>query len=111
MAVLQFSSGGMGLRNAERLRPMAYWASWADTLPVVWRRHPGIVDYMVLSLLQSIGGFHLEAATAMAKRAQQDSGEGCHSQITTYDEFDRKNAFDRVFFSFYKPGGDFVWTS
>ena len=28
----------------------------------------------------------------------------CHSKITTYDEFDRKNAFDRVIFSFYKPG-------
>ena len=28
----------------------------------------------------------------------------CHSQITTYDEFDRKNAFVRVFFSFIKPG-------
>ena len=35
----------------------------------------------------------------------------CHSKITTYDEFDRKNAFDRVFFSFFKPGEDFVWTS
>ena len=35
----------------------------------------------------------------------------CHSKITTYDELDRKNAFDRVIFSFYKPGGDFVWTS
>ena len=28
----------------------------------------------------------------------------CHSQITTYDEFDRKNAFVRVFFSFINPG-------
>ena len=35
----------------------------------------------------------------------------CHSKITTYDELDRKNAFVRVFFSFYKPGEDFVWTS
>ena len=35
----------------------------------------------------------------------------CHSQITTYDEFDRKNAFVRVFFSFIKPGEDFVWIS
>ena len=49
---------------------------------------------------------------AMAKRAQQDSGEGrVTSKITTYDELDRKNAFDRVIFSFYKPGEDFVWTS
>ena len=35
----------------------------------------------------------------------------CHSQITTYDEFDRKNAFVRVFFSFIKPGEDLVWKS
>ena len=32
----------------------------------------------------------------------------CHSQITTYDEFDRKDAFVRVFFSFIKPGEDLV---
>ena len=43
---------------------------------------------------------------AMAKRAQQDSGEGrVTAKITTYDEFDRKNAFVRVFFSFRKPAG------
>ena len=35
----------------------------------------------------------------------------CHSQITTYDEFDRKNAFVRVFFSLIKPGEDLVWIS
>ena len=49
---------------------------------------------------------------AMAKRAQQNSGEGtCHSKITTCDEFDRKNAFVRVFFSFRKPGEVLVWIS
>ena len=48
----------------------------------------------------------------MAKRAQQDSGEGrVTAQITTYDEFDRKNAFVRVFFSFIKPGEVLVWIS
>ena len=44
----------------------------------------------------------------MAKRAQQDSGEG---RVTAKSRpmmnlFDRKNAFDRVFFSFCKPGED-----
>ena len=34
-----------------------------------------------------------------------------HSQIATHDEFDRKNAIDRVFFSFIKPGEDLVWMS
>ena len=49
---------------------------------------------------------------AMAKRAQQESGgRTCHSQITTYDEFDRKKAFVRVFFSLIKPGEDLVWIS
>ena len=34
----------------------------------------------------------------MAKRAQQGSGEElCYSQIATYDEFDREDAFGRVF--------------
>ena len=47
MATPQFSSGGLGLRNAERLRPTAYWASW------VQRRHPGIADHLMLSLLRS----------------------------------------------------------
>ena len=45
-------------------------------------------------------------------RAQQQSGEGrVTAKITTYDEFDRKNAFVRVFFSFIKPGEDLVWIS
>ena len=30
----------------------------------------------------------------------------CHSQIATHDEFDRKNSFGRVIFSFLKPGED-----
>ena len=49
---------------------------------------------------------------AMAKRAQQESGEEpSHSKLKTYDEFDRKNAFVRVFFSLIKPGEDLVWIS
>ena len=55
LATLQFSSGGLGLRNAERLCPTAYWGSWADTLPVVRRRHPGIADHLMLSLLRNTG--------------------------------------------------------
>ena len=45
---------------------------------------------------------------AMAKRAQQESirRRTCHSQIATQDEFDREDAFGRVFFSLIKPGED-----
>ena len=47
----------------------------------------------------------IACVAAMAKRAQQDSGEGrVTAKSRPYDEFDRKNAFDRVIFSFYKPG-------
>ena len=35
----------------------------------------------------------------------------CHSQIETFDDFDRKNAFVRVFFSFIIPGEDLTWIS
>ena len=35
----------------------------------------------------------------------------CHSQISTHDEFDRENAFGRLFFNFIKPGDDLVWIS
>ena len=35
----------------------------------------------------------------------------CHSQIETYDEFDREDAFGRVVFNFIKPGEDLVWIS
>ena len=63
--------------------------------------------------LFNISHFSSTVCTAvMAKRAQQGSGEErFHSQIMTHDEFDRKNTFVRVFFSFIKPGEDLVWIS
>ena len=49
---------------------------------------------------------------AMAKRAQQESGEGrVTAKSRPYDEFDRKDAFVRVFFIFIKPGEDLAWIS
>ena len=41
---------------------------------------------------------------AMAKQAQQESGEEC----VTGDEFYREDAFGRVFFNFLNPGEDLV---
>ena len=66
----------------------------------------------LLSLF-NISHFSSTACTAaMAKRAQQRiRRRACHSQIATHDEFDRKNAFGRVIFSFNKPGEDLVWIS
>ena len=40
IAGLSLSSGGLGIRNAERGRKAAYWASWADSLEMLKHRHP-----------------------------------------------------------------------
>ena len=34
--------GGLGLRSALRGSPAAYWASWADTLPMMRARNPDL---------------------------------------------------------------------
>ena len=50
--------------------------------------------------------------TAMAKTSStRIRKRTCHSQIATHDEFDREDAFGRVFFSLIKPGEDLAWIS
>ena len=59
--------------------------------------------------LFNISHFSSTACTAaMAKRAQQESGE---ERVKTYDEFDSEDAIGRVVCNFIKPGEDFVWIS
>ena len=36
--------GGLGLASAERIAPAAYWAAWADGLPVMLQRRPGVAN-------------------------------------------------------------------
>ena len=40
VAFLPAAAGGLGLASAERLAPAAYWAAWADALPVMLQRRP-----------------------------------------------------------------------
>ena len=49
-AQLRLARGGMGLRPAERGRSAAYWASRADTLPMIQERHPVVAGNLALSL-------------------------------------------------------------
>ena len=55
---------------------------------------------------------HFSSTASLAAMAKTSSAKfrrrTCHSKVTTYDELDRKNAFDYVIFSFYKPGGDCI---
>ena len=49
-ASLPLVLGGMGLRSAIRVRQAAYWSSWADCLPMVHQRHPGVAATLVAQL-------------------------------------------------------------
>ena len=60
--------------------------------------------------LFNISHFSSTACTAaMAKTSStRIRRRTCHSQIETYDEFDREDAFGRVVFNFIKPGEEMV---
>ena len=42
--------GGLGLRSAVRLSRSAFWASWADCLPMVLSRHRDVATRFVVNL-------------------------------------------------------------
>ena len=44
---LPLRCGGVGLRSASRTAPAAYWASWADALPMISARTPGVARRVV----------------------------------------------------------------
>ena len=44
LASLPLRLGGAGLRSADRTREAAYWASWADTLPMMAARCPNLCE-------------------------------------------------------------------
>jgi hypothetical protein len=50
VAQLPFKLGGLGLRSATRLAQAAYWASWADCLPMIQQRHPPIARSVAAAL-------------------------------------------------------------
>ena len=49
-AQLPLRLGGLGLRSARRVRFAAHWASWADCLPVLRARLPGVAAQMLAQL-------------------------------------------------------------
>ena len=53
-ASLPLALGGLGLRSAVRSRQSAYWASWADTLPMVRMRHRAIAESFVEALVTGV---------------------------------------------------------
>ena len=50
LSTLPMRMGGLGLRSAERLAPVAFWASWADALAMISARNPEIASEVVRRL-------------------------------------------------------------
>ena len=47
ISTLPMRMGGLGLRSAERCAPAAFWASWADALPMIAERNPAVATEVV----------------------------------------------------------------
>ena len=66
IATMPLSLGGMGLRNAVRTSPAAFWASWADCLSMVRERHPEIATTILRRMGDPIAPPTLVAAQTVA---------------------------------------------
>ena len=55
VSTLPLRAGGLGLRSAVRTAPGAYWAAWADALPMIQARHPALATRLVAELANSDG--------------------------------------------------------
>ena len=47
LPTLPMRMGGLGLHSAERCAPAAFWASWADALPMIAKRNPEVASEVV----------------------------------------------------------------
>ena len=66
IATMPLSLGGMGLRNAVRTSPAAFWASWADCLSMVRERHPEIATMILRRMGHPVAPPTLVAAQTVA---------------------------------------------
>ena len=74
--------GGLGLRSAERMKPVAFWASSADALPMQSNRLPTLTDQVENELETGVGGtpcmLELSAATHTLDRSGFVDRPGWH---------------------------------
>ena len=68
MASFPLCFGGLGLRSAVRTSPVAHWASWADCLPTLQKRHPGVARMIITRLSDHAGDFHVSGANVSRER-------------------------------------------
>ena len=63
-ASMPLNLGGMGLRDALRVATPAYWASWADCMPIIFKRHAHVANLFMHELDVAPGGALGAAAEA-----------------------------------------------
>ena len=66
-ASMPLNLGGMGLRDVVRVAVPAYWARWADCMPMIFNRHPNVANLFVHELEGAREG--AVGAAAEARRA------------------------------------------
>ena len=59
VARLPLSMNGLGLRSAVRTSHAAHWASWADSVPMILKRHPDVARLIVAQLTDQVDSSHL----------------------------------------------------
>ena len=63
---------GWDLRSATRSRDCAFWASWADVLPTIRKRHPAVADQICVALQRGDVDYHfVEAAQCRESKHQR----------------------------------------
>ena len=72
IATLALSAGGMGLSSAHRVRSAAHFASWADSLRMVRKRHPIIAESMIRHL--EVGGVPCFQAARQCREVVEVAG-------------------------------------
>ena len=77
VATLPQRLGGLGLRSAVRTSAAAYWASWADTLPMIQQRCPALAAKVLEELEKGVGSSATSCVAAgIAKATLEHEGYG-----------------------------------
>ena len=69
IAFLPVVHGGLGLRSMSLLSPAAYWAAWADILPIIVERVPALADRVLPELERRDSAIACAAQAAAAEEA------------------------------------------
>ena len=87
LALLPARLGGLGLQCAERVAPPAYWAAWADALPVLRLRRPEAAARCLAELEAGSASFALclRAAAAAGAHLTHAGWEGRPEWRTIHD--------------------------